>query len=77
MSEFLSSGELAYDLRAQMGASASPTAIHRFDHEPWPGLVRRLPAQGAVADALGVARCGARGSPEAARRVAAACARAN
>lgn len=57
----------------QAGAAASPTAIHRFDRKPPAELVERLLAQGAQADALGVARCVACGSPEAARRVAAAC----
>lgn len=57
----------------QAGAAASPAAIHRFDRKPPAELVERLLAQGAQADALGVARCVACGSPEAARRVAAAC----
>jgi hypothetical protein len=57
----------------QAGAAASPTAIHRFDRKPPAELVERLLAQGAQADALGVARCVACGAPEAARRVAAAC----
>jgi len=57
----------------EAGAPVSPTAIHRFDREPPSGLVARLLAQGAVADALGVARCVACGSPEAARLVAQAC----
>ncbi|MNL63321.1 hypothetical protein D3C87_1874500 [compost metagenome] len=57
----------------QAGAAVSPTAIHRFDRKPSAELVDRLLAQGAQADALGVARCVACGSPEAARLVAAAC----
>ncbi|MDH0739613.1 SMI1/KNR4 family protein [Achromobacter spanius] len=57
----------------QAGAAASPAAIHRFDRKPPAELVERLLAQGAQADALGVARCVACGAPEAARRVAAAC----
>lgn len=57
----------------EAGAPVSPTAIHRFDREPPSALVARLLAQGAVADALGVARCVACGSPEAARLVAQAC----
>lgn len=55
------------------GAPVSPTAIHRFDRQPPAGLVAALLAHGAVADALGVARCVACGSPEAARLVAQAC----
>lgn len=55
------------------GAPVSPTAIHRIDRQPPAGLVAALLAQGAVADALGVARCVACGSPEAARLVAQAC----
>ncbi|MBB1596900.1 SMI1/KNR4 family protein [Achromobacter sp. UMC46] len=57
----------------QAGAPVSATAIHRIDTKPSADLVQRLLAQGAVADALGVARCVACGSPEAARRVAQAC----
>ncbi|MGV2897493.1 SMI1/KNR4 family protein [Achromobacter sp. AGC78] len=57
----------------QAGGAASPTAIHRFDRKPPAELVERLLAQGAQADALGVARCVACGAPEAARRVAVAC----
>ena len=55
------------------GAPVSATAIHRLDCEPPVELVARLLAQGAEADALGVARCVACGSPEAARLVAQAC----
>ncbi|MGE6920228.1 SMI1/KNR4 family protein [Achromobacter kerstersii] len=63
----------AADALLQAGATVSPTAIHRFDDKPSAALVERLLAQGAQADALGVARCVACGSPEAARLVAAAC----
>lgn len=63
----------AADALLQAGAAASPTAIHRFDRKPPAELVERLLAQGAEADALGVARCVACGAPEAASRVAAAC----
>lgn len=52
------------------GSPVSATAIHRFDRKPSPELVARLLQHGAVADALGVARCVACGSPEAARLVA-------
>ncbi len=55
------------------GALVSATAIHRFDREPPAELVAGLLARGAVADALGVARCVACGSPDAARIVARAC----
>ncbi|KQZ96644.1 SMI1/KNR4 family protein [Achromobacter sp. Root565] len=55
------------------GAPVSPTAIHRFDREPPAALVAALLARGAEADALGVARCVACGSPEAARLIAHAC----
>lgn len=55
------------------GAPVSATAIHRFDRKPSPELVQRLLERGAVGDALGVARCAACGSPEAARLVAQAC----
>ncbi|MEN4920173.1 SMI1/KNR4 family protein [Achromobacter spanius] len=55
------------------GAPVSATAIHRLDRDPPAELVARLLAQGAEADALGVARCVACGSPEAARLVAQAC----
>ena len=55
------------------GAPVSATAIHRFDRNPSVELVERLLERGAVADALGVARCVACGAPEAARRVAQAC----
>lgn len=55
------------------GAPVSPTAIHRFDQQPPAELVAALLARGALADALGVARCVACGSPEAARLVAQAC----
>lgn len=57
----------------EAGAPVSPTAIHRIDREPAAELVARLLAHGAVADALGVARCVACGAPEAARLVAQAC----
>jgi hypothetical protein len=52
------------------GSPVGATAIHRFDRKPVPELVARLLEHGAVADALGVARCVACGSPEAARLVA-------
>lgn len=64
----------AADALLQAGAPVIATAIHRIDRKPAPALVQRLLAQGAVADALGVARCVACGSPEAARLVAGACA---
>lgn len=57
----------------ETGAPVSPTAIHRFDRQPSAALVEQLLAHGAVPDALGVARCVACGSPEAARLVAKAC----
>ncbi|NMK47425.1 SMI1/KNR4 family protein [Achromobacter sp. Bel] len=64
----------ATDALLRAGAPVSPTAIHRLDGKPSPELVQGLLAHGAVADALGVARCVACGSPEAARLVAQACA---
>jgi hypothetical protein len=54
-------------------APVSPTAIHRFDRQPPAALVAALLARGALADALGVARCVACGSPDAGRLVAEAC----
>lgn len=63
----------AADALLEAGAPVCPTAIHRIERKPPPQLVRRLLAQGAVPDALGVARCVACGSPEAARLIAAAC----
>lgn len=63
----------AADALVQAGAPVADTAIHRLDRKPPAGLVERLLAHGAVADALGVARCVACGAPEAARRVAEAC----
>jgi hypothetical protein len=54
------------------GTPVSAEAIHRFDREPPADLVAQLLARGARADGLGVARCVACGSPEAARVIAAA-----
>ena len=54
----------------EAGASVSDKAIHRFDRAPPPALVALLLASGAAADGLGVARCVACGSPDAARLVA-------
>ena len=55
------------------GAPVDAKAIHRFDKTPPPELVAALLARGAEAGALGVARCVACGSPDAARLVAQAC----
>ncbi len=66
----------AYDAAQALldaGAPVSPTALHRFDRQPPVALVAALLAHGAVPDALGVARCVACGSPEAARLIAQAC----
>lgn len=54
------------------GTPVSAEAIHRFDRKPPADLVAQLLARGARADGLGVARCVACGSPEAARVIAAA-----